>query len=796
MKYIMSKIKFFFLTVIFLFFLLTTTVNADDEIVTIQFVDNNLYQSIKTIASSIIVEYNDANKVVKIPQDSISKVYYLNLSNKNITYLYGIDKFTSLTNLNLTGNNISNLQYLSNLTNLTSLNITENKVSNLTPLVTLKKLTHLYAGYNSINNIDALGKLTSLVAVILEENNIRDITPVSSLQNLSILGLKGNRVEDTSVILSMPNLDSFNLESQKYVYSLNGVALANINTNVNLPTFFLQAKQVGSPIYTDLDFTVTGATIGSTPSYIVLKNDSYGQKVATVQINGGEADGSILTLNYSTVLVTVSPSTSSPEKIYEGEGGNISFVATANGDTSTDNLSIQILKNNINVTNNFNITTSKSANNSLDFNIQVPKDIVSGLYSIYVTYDSKIAVRGNFTIYDKISVSSIALNTQKLSLAPNENSVLRATINPANATNKKIIWSSNNPSVATVDSSGTVSAHSAGTAIITATSEDSGKAASCTVIVSQPVQGVSLNYTNITVKLNESIQLLATINPTNATNKQVIWKSGNEQIASVSPNGLVTGKSVGTTVVTVTTEDGNYTARCKVTVKDVSSEPVVIPVQSITLNKPSISLILGKAEQLVATILPSNATNKQLIWSSENPNIASVDSSGIVTAVGIGSTRIVVTALDDSNGEIKAICNVVVNTNKPTSLKYKLENNYILGISPETNIKNFLSNINIPLSYKIQNNLGEEVSEQNSLVTTGMKIVLEDSSSYTIIVTGDISGDGKLSSSDILMLKRHLVNIHKLDALQLKGADVNNSNSVTLTDLMQLKMATVKLITF
>lgn len=152
---------------------------------------------------------------------------------------------------------------------------------------------------------------------------------------------------------------------------------------------------------------------------------------------------------------------------------------------------------------------------------------------------------------------------------------LTATVFPPNATNQGVQWSSNNPSVATVDSTGFVTAHSVGTAIITATTIDGTLlSASCEITVIKavvPVSGVTLSKDSLSMAKGSQRQLMAAVAPANATNKRVVWFSSDPAIAAVGAFGLVTAKAAGTATITGTTQDGNIASSCIVTVRSVSS---------------------------------------------------------------------------------------------------------------------------------------------------------------------------------------------------------------------------------
>ncbi len=258
-----------------------------------------------------------------------------------------------------------------------------------------------------------------------------------------------------------------------------------------------------------------------------------------------------------------------------------------------------------------------------------------------------------------VPVTGVQLGSSSLSLEVGGSANLMATVLPSNATDKSISWSSSNTGVATVDNNGKVTAVAAGSAVITVTTTDGGKTATCTVTVTNPaipVQSVSLDKTSLSLNVGENSTLLATILPANADNKAVTWSSSNTAIATVDASGKVTAVAAGSAVITVTTTDGGKTATCTVTV----TNPAV-PVQSVSLNKTELSLNVGESVTLTATVLPENADNKAVTWSSSDAAVATVDSNGKVTAVAAGSAVITVKTTD---GEKTATCTVTVIADK------------------------------------------------------------------------------------------------------------------------------------
>ena len=176
---------------------------------------------------------------------------------------------------------------------------------------------------------------------------------------------------------------------------------------------------------------------------------------------------------------------------------------------------------------------------------------------------------------------------------------------------------------------------------------------STTSTVAKPVEptSIQLNKKSITLSVGNSEKLVANLNPSNAEST-ITWESLVPSIASVDQNGVVTGKSVGITKIRVSTSNGMYTT-CDVTVQSDKVQP-----SSITLNRDKLSLKEGDEEQLSVSFNPSNTTETKLSWSSDKPSVASVDSSGFVTAVSKGNAVITVTTSNNKTAK----CTVIVKS--------------------------------------------------------------------------------------------------------------------------------------
>jgi uncharacterized protein YjdB len=231
------------------------------------------------------------------------------------------------------------------------------------------------------------------------------------------------------------------------------------------------------------------------------------------------------------------------------------------------------------------------------------------------------------TPLELINVTNLTLSIT-LNLNINQTSQIIPTISPANASNKNINWTSSNIDVATVTNTGLITAKTNGTATIIATTQDQNKTASIILTVITPVISITLNKTTLTLNPNQTLKLVSTIIPVNASNKNITWTSSNTNVASVSNTGLITAKSNGITNIIATSEDQNNTAKVVLT--------VITPVTGITLNKTTLTLILNQTFKLIPTITPATASNKSIIWSSSNNNICTV-TNGTIKRIAKGS---------------------------------------------------------------------------------------------------------------------------------------------------------------
>ena len=288
----------------------------------------------------------------------------------------------------------------------------------------------------------------------------------------------------------------------------------------------------------------------------------------------------------------------------------------------------------------------------------------------------------NVTV-DVIHVQEVSLNVSTAEMTEGEELTLYSAVFPSNAANPKVFWSSSDEKVASVSDQGVVTAVSAGIARITVTSEDMGLTATCQVTVKQKVvevSGVTLSSEEVALKEGEKCTLVVTVSPVNATDKTVTWSSSDESVVTVDPTtGEITAVSSGEAVVLCTAGGGAKTASCRVTVA-----PSGIPVTGITVSPESITLALGEKASLKARITPADATDKEVIWSSSNESVVSVDpASGEITAKAIGMAVVTCTTADGSKA---ASCSVTVATKVPVTQVILSTNSLSLKVGQTHNL--------------------------------------------------------------------------------------------------------------
>ena len=396
---------------------------------------------------------------------------------------------------------------------------------------------------------------------------------------------------------------------------------------------------------------------------------------ATVSISGGEG-GTVTALASGTAVITATTVDGGYTATCTVTVLSGSFVAVTGVGLSASSITIQLDLLHFPVLNvtvqpedatNKNVSWSSSDESvahveAVSFNqcYLVPEG--EGTATITATTED-----GGYTATCEVTVersTGIWLDVEYVDLLLGNQFTITATVMTADGTNPGLVWSSSNESVVAItnvlENTATIQGNKTGTATITAATEDGSYTDACTVTVRVPATGITIATESLSLPIGDSFTLEASVQPSNATNQNIMWSSSNTHVATVSSDGIVTATGDGTATITAKTEDGSFTATCEVT--------VTVPVTAVVITNSMLSLHEGETFTIEASVRPTYATNKNIIWSSSDPSVATVSSSGatgsevliqhgLVTAVGGGTATITATSED---GGVATICEVTV----------------------------------------------------------------------------------------------------------------------------------------
>lgn len=261
------------------------------------------------------------------------------------------------------------------------------------------------------------------------------------------------------------------------------------------------------------------------------------------------------------------------------------------------------------------------------------------------TIDNKYTAKCEVTV--TASVVEIKFESDQVRLNIGESKKLNVVTVPEGLT-VELKWRSSVENVVRVSEDGTVTGLMSGTSSIFATTADGKCIATCNVTVMNPVS--EIKFTESEIKLNKGVskKLEYTVSPADATEQVLAWSSSDDNVVTVSEGGVVTAVGTGIATITVTAQNG-VSANCTV--------EVTTSVTEIKLDLTELVIEINKTGQLVATVLPEDASVKSIVWASSDTNIATVDENGLVTALKTGTVTIIASAVD---GSLSAECEVTV----------------------------------------------------------------------------------------------------------------------------------------
>jgi len=296
------------------------------------------------------------------------------------------------------------------------------------------------------------------------------------------------------------------------------------------------------------------------------------------------------------------------------------------------------------------------------------------------------------------------------------------------------------------------------------------------------VTGVSLNSIAKTLKVGDTYTLTATVTPTGAKYKEVEWSSSNEKIVTVDSSGNIKGVGVGSAVITVKTKDQAKTATCVVTVTDKNP--------SIALDKAEYTVLKDKTATFSTTISDTDITEFNAVI--EDENIAKIV-DGKIVGISAGETKIIVTL---KGTDIKAEANIKIVELSDDDIviddSLNVNDDIITKINPETKVEDILEKISTNYNIEVKNIAGKVLNE-DELIGTGTKFNIKDSAgeiicTYTIVIYGDVNGDGYIFANDYVLIRNHIMSDNgTISGVAKIAADVNRDNNIYANDYVVIR---------
>ena len=284
-------------------------------------------------------------------------------------------------------------------------------------------------------------------------------------------------------------------------------------------------------------------------------------------------------------------------------------------------------------------------------------------------------------IVQPLNATAISIDVKNIELLIDEEIKLTYKITPDNTTNKQVTWSSADINIATVDDTGKVKAIGVGETKITAMTNNLISDVCDVKINPVKATSISLSQNSISMEMSDKQTLNVSFTPVNTTNKKIIWSSSNSSIATVSETGEITGRSEGTAIITVKSEDGGFSVDCNVNVK----------LKGIVLSQTTIETIPNQNEIIWVSYSTNDEAYTNATWNSSNPTVANVKSNGegvnsaMIITYNTGMTIITATSADGQKiasclVTVKEIFDYVTLTANPKSAKCQTtQSTYIIG---------------------------------------------------------------------------------------------------------------------
>ena len=302
-----------------------------------------------------------------------------------------------------------------------------------------------------------------------------------------------------------------------------------------------------------------------------------------------------------------------------------------------------------------------------------------------------------------------------------------------------------------------------------------------------PIEQIHLKIDNPIIPKGEKAKIEIEILPVEAKDNKIQWYSSDSSIVMVDNLGNITALRAGTAVITAKAESSD--------VKGTISIQVTSKVTGIELEESKIYLSVGETYSLNAKVQPEDADNPNILYKVENEDVLTINENGIITAIIKGNSKIQV--ISEENNNIQTECHVIVTRNLGENEiifqePLKHQGIYITGIPDNNNtISEIKKNIITNLEIEMVNSKNETLSNEDK-VGTNCKLQIKENEnllkSYEFILYGDVNGDGRINSVDLLVLQRHILEIEFLEPIYQKAGNINkNGKKPTSVDLLLIQ---------
>lgn len=287
------------------------------------------------------------------------------------------------------------------------------------------------------------------------------------------------------------------------------------------------------------------------------------------------------------------------------------------------------------------------------------------------------------------------------------------------------------------------------------------------------IEKINVKIDKTTINKGETIKLNVEILPEEAKNHEVIYSSNNNNVAQVDGNGNITGIKSGKATITVKAKENNVSSSVNIT--------VYTPVSDVILQEDEIYLQKEEEITIKPIILPADASNKNISFKSLDTNVVTVTNNGLIKAIEEGTTTIEVKTEEGAiTKQVKiTVLGQLEDADIEFSEELKINNNIISGWNTKKlSVSDIKEKITTKFDIEIYNSKGKKL-EKNETIGTGSKIrFLENGKvkmEYKVVIYGDVNGDGKINSIDLLVLQRHILEIEQLQGPFLLAGNINKN---------------------